>query len=101
MVFDIKRNNKEIKPHAHTHHVVIVVIIVDFAILNVCYSITLHTTLILFYHASMLTLQYSLLSRALWLPQVCSYKSLYMIPCANVVALLGAYLPTQSCVVGL
>ena len=101
MGFDIKRNNKENKPHAHMHSVVIVVIIIDIAILNLCYSITSHTTLILFYHASMLTLQYSLLLRALWLPQACSYKSLYMIPCANVVARLGAYLLTQSCVVGL
>ena len=35
-----------------------------------CYSIMSHAILILYYHISMLTLQNSPLSRALWLPQV-------------------------------
>ena len=38
-----------------------------------CYSIVSHATLILQYHASMLTLQNSVTSRALWLPQVRYY----------------------------
>ena len=41
------------KHHAHTHHVVIIVIIA--ATLTLCHSITSHATLILNYHAFMLT----------------------------------------------
>ena len=51
------------------HHVVIIVIIDIIAMLTLCYSIMLHATLVLFYHASMLAPQNSLISRALWLPQ--------------------------------
>ena len=39
-----------------------------------CYSIMSHATLILWYLASMLTLQNSLISQALWLPQVSFYR---------------------------
>ena len=46
------------------HHFVIVVII---ATLTLCYSVMSHAKLILFYHTLMLTLQKSLISRALWL----------------------------------
>ena len=37
---------------------------------TLCYSIVSHGTLILYYHTYMLTLQNSVISRALWLPQV-------------------------------
>jgi uncharacterized membrane protein len=57
---------KEIKPHVRTHHVVTVVI---FNLLTLCYSIMSHITLILYYHASMLILQTSLISYALCLQQ--------------------------------
>ena len=50
------------------HHVVIVVIS---ATLTLCYSVMSHGTLILFYHAFMLTLHKSALSCALWLPHMC------------------------------
>ena len=40
---------------------------------TLCNSILSHATLILYYHASMLTLQNSVISRALWLPQVWYY----------------------------
>ena len=43
-------------------------IIVIFAMLTLCYSIMSHVSLILYYYASMLTLQTSLISYALWLP---------------------------------
>ena len=58
---------KEFKPHARTHHVIIIVIIVTIAMLTLCYTIMSHATLVLFYHVSMLTLHNSLISRALWL----------------------------------
>ena len=48
------------------HHDIIVVIIVIMATLTLKYSIMSHATLILFYHASMLTLQNSY---TLWLRQ--------------------------------
>ena len=40
---------------------------------TLCHSITSHTTLILCYHASMSTLQNSIISYALWLPHVWYY----------------------------
>jgi hypothetical protein len=40
-----------------------------FSMLTLCYSILSHTTLVFYYHASMLTLHTSLISRALWLAQ--------------------------------
>jgi hypothetical protein len=49
------------------HHVVMVVIIV-IAMLTLCYCIMTLATLILFYPASMLTLQNTLVLHALWLP---------------------------------
>ena len=68
MGFDIKINHQRIQTtcsHAHTHHVDINVIIVIIAMLTLCYSIMLHATLILLYHAFMLTLHNSLTSHAL------------------------------------
>ena len=49
------------------HHVIIIVIIV---VLTLFRSIMSHATLILYYHASMLTLWTPLRSRALWLYHV-------------------------------
>ena len=51
-------------------HVVINVFIVIMAMLTMCYPIMAHATLILYYPdlASMVALQTSLISRALWLP---------------------------------
>ena len=43
---------------------------------TLCPSIVSHATLILFYHAPALTLQPSLISRALWLPQSMILQSL-------------------------
>jgi hypothetical protein len=75
-VLTLKQSTKEYKPHARMHHVLIVVIIVIIAMLTLCYSIMSHTTLILlsfyffiFDQESMLTLQNSLISHELWLPQ--------------------------------
>ena len=51
-------STKEFTPHTCTHHVVIIVIII--AMLTFCYSIMSYTTLILYYHAYMLTLRASL-----------------------------------------
>jgi hypothetical protein len=45
--------------YTYTHRIVIIVIIV---VLTLCYSMMSHATLILYYHASMLTLQTSLVS---------------------------------------
>ena len=69
--FDIRVIHQEFKPHACTHHVVIIVINVINAMLILCYSIMSHATLILFYHAYKLTLYTSLISHALWLPHAC------------------------------
>ena len=55
-----KQTTKELKPHAHTPHVVITVIIVITAMLTLCHSIMSHATLNLFFHVSMLTLHNSL-----------------------------------------
>ena len=52
----------------------IIVVIVIIAILTLCYSIMSRITLFLLYHANMLTLHNSWISRALWLPQACSYR---------------------------
>ena len=65
MGFDIKIITKKFKPHTRMRHIVIIVII---AMLTLCYSMMAHATRILYYHASMLTLQSSLISCALWLP---------------------------------
>ena len=51
--------------HTRMHHVVVIVIIISTATLTLCYSIMSHATLTLYYHASMLILQTSLISRAL------------------------------------
>ena len=61
--------SKFFKPHAHTHHIVIIVIVDIDAVLTLCYSKMSHATLIFFYHTTILTLQNSLMPRALWLPQ--------------------------------
>jgi hypothetical protein len=66
MRFDTKIIHQKIQPHTCMHHVVIITII---AMLTLCYSKMSHATLILYYHASMLTLHISLTFRALWLPQ--------------------------------
>ena len=61
--FDIRNNpQKKFKPHTRTHHVVVIVIL---AMLTLCYSIMSHATLVLYYHAFMLTLHASLMSCAL------------------------------------
>ena len=46
------------------HHVVIIIMIV---MLTMCYSVLSHATLILYYHASMLTLHTFIISNVLWL----------------------------------
>ena len=56
--------------------------------LNLCYSIMSHSTLILFHYASMLTLQDSLKSRALWLPQGMILGSLECIIFLHIVGLI-------------
>ena len=58
------------------HHVVIIVISVSVAMLTLCYSIVSRATLLLLYHASMLTLHSSFMSHALWLPQSVILRSL-------------------------
>ena len=63
MGFDLQVIHQKFKPHARTHHVDIV------TMLNLCYSIMSHATLITYDHASMSTLHTSVISRALWLPQ--------------------------------
>ena len=60
-VLTIQYSTKEFKPHTRTHHVVIIVLVVIIAMLTLCYSITSHVTLILFYHAFMLILHNSLI----------------------------------------
>jgi hypothetical protein len=65
----LKETTKEFKPQICKHYVVIMIIIVIIAMLTLWYSIMLHVELISFYHAFMLTLQKSLTSHALWLPQ--------------------------------
>jgi hypothetical protein len=62
-------HNKEFKPHDRTHHDVIIVIIVIIVMLTLCYSKMSHATLILYYHAFMLTLHTFFISHELWLPQ--------------------------------
>ena len=56
------------------HHIVVIIIIVNTAMLTLCYSIMSRATLIFFCQASMLTLHNSSLSRALWLPQAWYYE---------------------------
>ena len=51
MGFDIKLIHQKFKPHDHTHHVVII------ALLILCYSILSYVTLSFYYHASELALQ--------------------------------------------
>ena len=64
MVFDIKNQaTKEFKPHTHMHNVVISAMLTLY-----CFIIS-HATLTPYYHASILTLHTSSISRALWLPQ--------------------------------
>ena len=72
-------DTKEFKPHTHMHYVVIIVIIAIIAMLTLCYSIMSHATLILFYHAPMLTLSKSLISHIFWLPQARYYGTLWEI----------------------
>ena len=67
--FRIKINHHKIQILSHTHHVVIIVTTTIIAMLTLCYSIMSHATLILYHHASMLTLYTSLIPHALWLPQ--------------------------------
>ena len=62
MIFDVKRIH-QFKPHVCTHHTIIIVNIVIIAMLILCYSIMSHAALIIFYHASILTLQNSLILR--------------------------------------
>jgi hypothetical protein len=68
MGFDIEINHQKFKWDVHTHHVVII------AMLTLCYSTMSHVTLTLFHHAFMLTLFKSVISCALWLPQVWYYE---------------------------
>ena len=63
-VLTLRYSTKKFKPHAYTHHTVTLVII---AMSTLCHSIVSHATLILYHHASMQT---TLISCALWLPQV-------------------------------
>ena len=56
--------------------------------LTLCYSILSYFTLILFHYASMLTLQNSLLSRALWLPQAVILGSLECIMFLHIAGLI-------------
>ena len=62
---DIKQSTKGFKLHvAHTQHAVVVVVICN---VGLCVdSIMSHSTLILYYHASTLTLETSFMSCALW-----------------------------------
>ena len=66
-VSTLKQSTKEFKLHVCMHHIIIIVII---GMLALCVSMMSHTTLILYYHTSMLTLHISLISHALWLPHV-------------------------------
>ena len=68
MGIDMKITTKNFKPHNRTHHVDIIVISVIIIMLTLCYFIIPHATLILFYHAIMLTLHNSIISCTLWLP---------------------------------
>ena len=43
-------------PHARMHHIVFIVAIVIIVVLTLCYFVMSHTTLILYYHVTMLTL---------------------------------------------
>jgi hypothetical protein len=63
-VLTLMKSTKEFKPHARTNHIVIFVIIAMLILYN---SMTSHATIILYHHTSMLTLQTSLISHALWL----------------------------------
>ena len=51
----LKQSTKEFKPHARTHHIVIIVNIIIMAMLTLWYSLMSHATLILYYHTSTLT----------------------------------------------
>lgn len=50
-IMSSKKSTEKIKPHAHTHYIVIN------AMLTFCYSIISHVTILLYYHAFILTLQ--------------------------------------------
>ena len=91
----MKQPIKEFKPHACTHHIVITIII---AMSTLCYSIMPHTTLILYYHASMLTLHTSFISRALWLPHVWYQGGESVIPQILKNSLTLTYLAKHQCV---
>ena len=68
MGFDIKTIHQIIQSHAQTHHVVIVVVNIVIAMLALCdFPYVTHYNKSL-YHSSMLILQTSLISSALWLP---------------------------------
>jgi hypothetical protein len=56
-VWTLMYPNKDSKPHARTHHVVIIINNIIIAMSTLSPSIMSHPTLIVFYHASMLTLQ--------------------------------------------
>ena len=60
-------SNKEFKPHARMHHVVVLEIVVIIVMLTLNYFSMSRITLILYYHTTMLTMYTSLTSRALWL----------------------------------
>ena len=62
--FNIESNHQRNSNHMLTH----IIIIVITALLTSCYSRMSHAKLILYYRSSMLTLQTSVISCALWLP---------------------------------
>jgi hypothetical protein len=64
-ILTFKKTTQEFKSRACMHHVVIIVNIVIIAVVTLCYSIMSHVTLVLFYHASMLTPQNSFISQHL------------------------------------
>ena len=72
MGFDIKIIHQRIQPHACTHHVVTIVVIVIIAMLTLCYSIMPYVALIIYYDTSMWMLHIFLIyiSCALWLPRI-------------------------------
>ena len=77
-ILTLKWTTKQLIPHACTHH--IVVIIINIVMLLLCCFIMSHVTLILLYHAFVLTSQNFLISRApCWFPQTWYYKRVYSV----------------------
>ena len=60
-----------------------------------CYSIVSHATLILQYHASMLTLRNSVISQALWLPQVWYYTTEFRVSTLSWSCVIIPSIPTD------